>query len=160
LVVAGVWLPGDVIGLEALGEADYEFDAVATKASRVVRLDLAHFLDACAQAPTINTWFTQMMGKLLRRKDLDQVLAKGLPSNQRVLRFFLDLHARTSRDEISDVVEGELPMHKQDIARYLNMTPETLSRNLSVLRRKHLLLISRTHYAVPDVAHARRLTAM
>jgi CRP/FNR family transcriptional regulator len=160
LVVAGVWLPGDVIGLEALGETEYEFDAVATKASQVVRLGLEQILDACAQQPKVNTWFTRKMGSLLRRKDLDQISSKGLPSNERILRFFLDLHERTGRNKVSEVVEGELPMHKQDIARYLNMTPETLSRNLLVLRRKHLLLISRTHYSVPDVSYARRVTQL
>ena len=160
LVVTGLWLPGDILGLEALGGAEYEFDAVATKAGTVVRLDVRLLLEACTQTPAMNIWFTQRLGQLLRRRDIDHASSKCLQSNARILRFFLDLHERTRQDETDQGIEGELPMHKQDIARYLNMTPETLSRNLSTLRRKRLLFISKTHYTVPDVAHVRSMAAL
>ena len=160
LIVTGLWLPGDILGLEVLGGAQYEFDAVATRDSRVACLDVGLLLEACTQALEINIWFTQKLGQLLRRRDVDHASSKGRQSNARILRFFLDLHERTHQGEADQMIEGELPMHKQDIARYLNMTPETLSRNLSTLRRKQLLHISKTHYTVPDVAYVRSMAAL
>lgn len=160
LVVTGLWLPGDILGLEALGGGEYEFDAVATRPGTVVRVEVGLLLEACMQRPEANLWFTQRLSHLLRRRDIDQASSKGLQSTSRILRFFLDLHERTRQGDTDLAIEGELPMHKQDIARYLNMTPETLSRNLSTLRRKHLLFISNTHYQVPDVAHVRTMTAI
>ena len=160
LVVTGLWLPGDILGLEALGGAEYEFDAVATRAGTVVRVEVGMLLEACRQRPEANIWFAQRLSHLLRRRDIDQVSSKGLQSNARILRFFLDLHERTRQGNTDLAIEGELPMHKQDIARYLNMTPETLSRNLSTLRRKRSLFISKTHYTVPDVAYVRTITSL
>lgn len=160
LLVTGVWLPGDIVGLDGLGGNQHEFDAVATKPSRVVRLSVGQLLKACTQDTAINAWFTQRLGHLLRRKVTDQAWAKGLQSNERILRFFLDLHERMYQGDSDTLIEGELPMPKQDIARYLNMAPETLSRNLSSLRRKRLLVITKTHFAVPDVAQARLVTQL
>lgn len=160
LVVTGLWLPGDILGMEGLGGAEYEFDAVATRAGTVVRVDVGMLLEACQQRPATNLWFTRRLSHLLRRRDIDHASSKGLQSNARILRFFLDLHERTRRGETDQTIEGELPMHKQDIARFLNMTPETLSRNLSTLKRQRLLFISKTHYTVPDVAHVRSMTAL
>lgn len=160
LIVTGLWLPGDILGLEALGGAECEFDAVATRSASVVRLDVEQLLDACLQTPGMNVWFTQKLGQLLRRRDVDHASFKGQNSSKRILRFFLDLHERSRESEVDQAIEGELPMHKQDIARYLDMSPETLSRSLSTLRHQQLLFVSKTHYTVPDVAHVRSMAAL
>lgn len=158
LVVTGFYLTGDIVGLEALGSREHSYDAVATAATRLVRLDVERLLRLCANKPAVYTWVMERIGHLLRRKDVDQAWAKGLQTDERILRFFLDLHERTRPLDADSGMEGQLPMRKQDIAHYLNITPETLSRNLSVLRRKRLLFINHSRYALPNLEQARQIT--
>lgn len=55
---------------------------------------------------------------------------------------------------------ARLPMRKQDVARYLNMTPESLSRNLASLQRDGLLELQHDNFALPDIAQAKAITAL
>jgi CRP/FNR family transcriptional regulator len=160
LVVTGFCLPGDIVGFESLGSREHSSDAVATAPARLVRLDVERLLSLCGNKPAVYTWMMERLGHLLRRKDVDQAWAKGLQTDERILRFFLDLHERTRPVEADSATEGQLPMRKQDIAHYLNITPETLSRNLSVLRRKRLLFITHSRYALPNVEQARQITQL
>ncbi len=49
-----------------------------------------------------------------------------------------------------------MPMHKCDVALFLKITPETLSRTLKVLRAKRLLDIRSQRFRLPDVVAVRR----
>ncbi|MFZ0790729.1 MAG: helix-turn-helix domain-containing protein, partial [Chromatiaceae bacterium] len=49
-----------------------------------------------------------------------------------------------------------MPMRKYDVALFLKITPETLSRTLTVLRAKRLLDIHSQRFRLPDIASVMR----
>ena len=51
-------------------------------------------------------------------------------------------------------------MRKQDIARYLHITPETLSRNLAQRCREGLLHLDNDRFVPPDAARAQGVTQL
>jgi CRP/FNR family transcriptional regulator len=160
LVVTGFFLPGDVVGIEAISGDRYPSDAVAIADSEVCQLDFARLLSSCTGKPGLQSWVISRIGFYVRRKDNDLSWSTGLQTHQRVLRFFLDLYERLSGDSEGLRSLIELPMQKQDIARYLHITPETLSRNLAQLRREGLLQLEQDRFVVPDAPRARRLTQL
>ena len=158
LVVTGFFLPGDIVGVDAIGDSRHPSDAIAITPTEVCQLDFESLLAHCASVPGLHNWVITQIGFYVRRKDTDLSWSTGLSTHQRVLRFFLDLHERLTREAASSPLA--LPMRKQDIARYLHMTPETFSRNLAQLRRDGLLHLDNDRFVLPDAARARQMTQL
>ena len=160
LVVTGFFLPGDIVGIEAMADGHYPNDAIATADTEVCQLDFERLLANCVTQPTLNTWMMSRMAVYIRRKDSDLCWSTGLHTHQRVLRFFLDLYDRLGHVADTATEAHALPMRKQDIAYYLHMTPETLSRNLAQLRRTGLLQVQHDRFTLPDADRARVITQL
>ncbi len=158
LVVTGFYLPGDVVGVDAIAGSHHPTEAVATSPGQVCRLNFRRLMTACSGRPGLQAWVMAQIGAYVRRHDADLSWSTGLGGNRRVLRFFVELYERLTPQ--SDSAAPRLPMRKQDIARYLRMTPETLSRNLSQLCRDGLLELHQDQFQLPDAARARRVTRL
>ena len=160
LVVTGFFLPGDVVGIDALADRQYQSDAYANVDTEVCQLDFERLLSHCGHKPGLNAWIISIIGSYVRRKDCDLSWSCSLQTHQRVLRFFLDLHDRLTQSSQAPSSRLALPMKKQDIASYLHMTPETLSRNLAQLRRQGLLQLHENRFTLPDTTRARAITGL
>lgn len=158
LAVTGFALPGDVVGIEALLDKRYPYEVVAVSDALLFRLDIDRMMLVCAAKPGLRDWVISTFARHARQKEDDFSLAMHLPTEYRVLRFFLHLRERLQDGNGSPHGHIQTPMKKQDIARYLNITPETLSRSLGRLRKHNLLQMEGTGFNLPDVEQARRLT--
>lgn len=154
LVVGGFYLPGDVVGFDALNGSEYINDAIATSHTVVCQLDFGQFSLARLNDLDIGPWIIRQMGDYIRRRDREFAWCASLPSYRRILLFFVDLCERLG----DEVRSAPLPMRKQDIARYLHMAPESFSRGLAQLRRRDLLYVERDHFSIPDTESAQQLT--
>jgi CRP-like cAMP-binding protein len=133
--------PGDFFGLEGLGEHGFAAEAV-TNASVVrysrARLDLLAMDDA------------RLCGRLLQLtlkrlgKAHGRVLLLGRKTAEEKLASFLleMLDNASSRDAI------DLPMSRTDIADYLGLTIETVSRTFSALKQEGVIALPSAHRIV------------
>jgi CRP/FNR family transcriptional regulator len=139
--VVGFALPGDFLGL-AMG-ASYGFTADALDHVGLCRFrarDFAAFLD---RKPHVMRRMHELAAHELTIAQDQMVLLGRRRADERVAAFLLDwrerLHHITGADHTL-----HLPMTRQDIADYLGLTIETVSRTVSNFVRQKLLLI------VPD----------
>lgn len=160
LVITGFFLPGDVVGVEAIPGTHYPSDALATRDSEICQLDFARLLTHCTGKQGLQQWVISKIGMYVRQKDYDLAWTTGLQTPRRILRFFLDLHDRLACGSPEIHAWIALPMKKQDIARYLQIAPETLSRHLGQLQNQGLLKLQQDRFVLPDTPRARRLTQL
>ena len=84
----------------------------------------------------------------------EQMLLLGRKSShEKVASFIRHLARQTAQDEVP-APEIDLPMNRTDIADYLGLTTETVSRTFSKLARDGILELPSTHHVVvrqPDV---------
>ncbi len=132
--IGAFFLPGDLFGLESDDLHDFSAEAVGDCTVRLVKR-AAVLAEAALQPRLVNQLWEQTMAHLKRAQH--HILLLGRKNAQeRIATFLLDMAARLSRTG-----EMDLPMPRQDIADYLGLTIETVSRTLTQLERDGLIAI-------------------
>ena len=127
--VRGFCLPGDVVGLDAIGVGHYPENAVTVVASQVCRVSKGQLQGLFASAPTLTL---RVMERLTRDLRLALALGGDYSADQRVAAFLLHMQERLNGN--GNVVK--LPMCRRDIGSYLRLATETVCRVLTRLEQK------------------------
>lgn len=149
--VSDFLLPGDIFGLDAVGEHDFAGEAVTAVTIRRLRISALKQLaeEDAAFAQRLLRHLTQQT-KAMRRRI---VLLGRMTAAERIGTFLLEMTERLEATR-QDIVE--LPMNRADMADYLGLTIETVSRCLSDLKGRGVISVKGAHIAI----HNRRaLTA-
>src|ERR1700758_1017357 len=123
--VGGFYLPGDIFGLEFADE--HTFSAEAISDAKVVVVKRSALTALADRDPAIGRELFALTGRELRRVQ-DRVLLLVKSAQERVAGFLLEMAERAGAGNTI-----ELPMSRQDIADYLGLTIETVSRTLTGL---------------------------
>jgi CRP/FNR family nitrogen fixation transcriptional regulator len=118
-------LPGDVFGLE-VGE-EHAFSAEAVAPSKVLVAKRSALFGLAARDGDVARPLWTLTGRELARVQ-EHLMLLVKTAQERVVGFLFEMAARRPA---SDTVE--LPMSRQDIADYLGLTIETVSRTLTSL---------------------------
>ncbi len=120
--IEGFYFPGDVFGLEAGNAHGSSAEAVSDSVVLVVRRSTV--LDTAQRDSDVATQVWSCTARELSRAR-NHALLLVKTAQERVASFLLDLANRFSGNSV------ELPMSRQDIADYLGLTIETVSRTLT-----------------------------
>lgn len=149
--VTGFRMRGDLLGVESIGLAQHIDDAVALEDSEVWELPYPPVLGACQQLPELQMRLTVALAEEIRR-DRNWVLTIGaLPADERVAAFLLDMAARFARLGFSRR-RFVLRMTRLDIASFLALKHETVSRALSKLERIGYIRVAHREIELADEA--------
>jgi len=124
--IGGFHLKGDVFGLEAATEHRFTAEAIANSVVVVVKKSALVALAARDHDIARDLWGVTA-GDLERAQDHLLLLGRK-NAQERVATFLLEMAGRGSTEAVV-----ELPMSRQDIADYLGLTIETVSRTLTQL---------------------------
>jgi CRP/FNR family transcriptional regulator, nitrogen fixation regulation protein len=125
-------LAGDIFGLETDGVHRFTAEAIVETTVRLVkRVSLAHVAE---QDTTVARDLLNMTASNLRHAEDHMLLLGRKTSLERVAAFLLEMDSRLTAAGVM-----ALPMCRRDIADYLGLTLETVSRALSVLQDKGVL---------------------
>jgi CRP/FNR family transcriptional regulator, nitrogen fixation regulation protein len=127
--ISAFYLPGDVFGLEAASNHYFSAEAVTTSTVLVVRRSALVAL-AARQNDVANELWTLTASALGKVQNLMITLGRK-NAQERVAAFLLEMSGRAC-----DKHTIELPMSRQDIADYLGLTIETVSRTFTQLENE------------------------
>ena len=123
--IGSFYLAGDIFGLEVDDEHGFSAEAITDSRVRVIKRGALISLAARDSEVARQLW--TLTGRELARVQ-DHILLLVKTAQERVVGFLLEMAGRTPA---ADTVE--LPMPRQDIADYLGLTIETVSRTLTML---------------------------
>lgn len=139
--IIGFHLPGEMIGLDGLIEHQHQVTAQALELCNVCEVPFDLLEHAAARVPALQHQLMRLMSQEIADKE-QQLLALGdhLPE-RRLSLLLLDLSQRFAHRGFS-ATEFNLPMSRQDIAAYLRLAAETVSRAFGKLQRDGLLEVT------------------
>jgi CRP/FNR family transcriptional regulator, nitrogen fixation regulation protein len=123
--VGGFYLPGEIFGLQ-FGD-EHSFSAEAVSDTKVLVVKRSALTSLAERDVSVGRELLDLTSRELRRMQ-DRVLLLVKSAQERVASFLLEMAERACANNIV-----ELPMSRQDIADYLGLTIETVSRTLTGL---------------------------
>lgn len=150
--IGAFYLPGDIFGFEVSSEHGLSAEAITDAKVIVVKRSAVEALAARDSDIARQLW--AMTGRELQRMQ-EHILLLIKSAQERVAGFLLEMAAR-----IKSSNEVELPMSRQDIADYLGLTIETVSRTLTTLENSAAIALpSSRRIVLRNRAALRRLNA-
>ncbi|HEY5852400.1 MAG TPA: helix-turn-helix domain-containing protein [Lysobacter sp.] len=131
--VIGFHLAGELIGLDALGEGAHRCEAVALDSANVCDVPLDQLSAVAAQLPSLQLQLLRVIGHSLNRDHDHLEMLVRRQANERIALFLHGLGERFRQIGQSSQA-FRLPMSREDIARYLGLALETVSRGFTRLQ--------------------------
>lgn len=157
--VTGFYLPGELVGLDALASGEHGCSAQALELTTVCALPLKEFDALCTQIPDLRRHTMRAMGRELNQDHRLMLSLGKLDAEERLAAFLLNISNRLAQRGFS-AKEFNMSMPRHDLANYLGVAVETLSRLFSRLQDDGVLAIdklNRRHVTLIDMDRLRAL---
>lgn len=148
--ITGFLLPGEILGMDSLGDDRHVSHALALEDSEVCVIRLDDMDRLAKHLPILQQQFRRLMSKEINRVHHLMLTLAGLRSEQRLAAFLLNLSQRLSLLGYSPY-EFILRMSREEIGNFLGLTLETISRLFSRFAREGLLKIYQREVHILDL---------
>lgn len=139
--VTGFHLPGEILGLDALGTSLHTCDAIALTLADVCIIPLSELEQVALQIPGLQHQLLKIIGQTINRDQKHIELLSKKNAHERVAIF---LHQLAERYKLLGRSEQRflIPMSREDIGSYLGLVIETVSRTLSKMQDEGLISVN------------------
>ncbi len=141
LHVVKFYMPGDIIGMEAIAAGVHVARVMALEDSEVCEISYRNVRQAMASAPQLGEQFLKIMSGALANNYERSCLLSMASLDERFAGFLLDLSNKYERRGYSSR-SFRLSMTRSDIGSYLGTTVETVSRLIARFNTQHGVSIS------------------
>jgi CRP/FNR family transcriptional regulator len=150
-LILGFHLPGELIGLDALGSGEHRCEALALTTASVCEVPLDQLNHVAAELPGLQRQLLKVIGQSMDRDQDHTGLLARRQANERIALFLHGLGERY-RNIGRSPHAFRLPMSREDIARYLGLALETVSRGFTRLQDDGVIEVSGRQVSVlrPD----------
>ena len=148
--VIGFHLPGEILGLDGIGDGHYQSEAIALEESEVCIIRYEAFEDLARQIPVLQKQFHRILSRELTQDQRHLLSLGSLRAEERLAAFLLNLSQRlAARGYLNN--EFDLRMSRVEIGSYLGIQIETVSRMLSRFAESGLIQIKQRHIKLIDM---------
>ncbi len=147
--VLGFHLPGEIVGLAGLDESIHNCSSKALETSSICEMPLDDLEDICLKIPSLQKQLLKLISREISQDHKMLLLLAKKNSDQRVATFLLSLSGRFKLRGLSSD-SFILSMSRQDIANYLGLAVETVSRILTKFGDENIVEVTRRSIQIVD----------
>lgn len=154
--VTGFYLPGEVLGLDAIGRGEHNYTAMALEDSEVCVIPFGRLQELALRIPGLQQQLFRLLSNDITRDHGLLLLLGSMSAEQRLAAFLLSLSRRYKR---LGYAAGcfNLRMTREDIGSYLGLTLETVSRLLARFQRDGLIGMRQREVELKDAERLKEL---
>lgn len=145
--VLGFHLPGELMGLGAIYPDRHQVNAMALDTATICRLPYSELSELAVQIPSLQRQLFRLMSKDIVRA---QSMSGDFTAEERLAAFLMSLSQRLHMRGYS-ATEFILCMTRRDIANYLRLATETVSRVFAKFQDEELIHVERRNMRIVDV---------
>jgi len=156
--VTGFQMTGELLGLDGIGDAAHNCDAVALEDSQVCVIPYGRLEELAQQFAGLQRQFHRVMSREIVRDHGVMLLLSSMTAEERVAAFVLNLARRLEARGFS-ASSFVLRMTRAEIGAYLGLKLETVSRSFSKFHEDGILEVRQREVRIVDPAALRRVVA-
>lgn len=148
--ITGFHLPGEILGLDALGTSRHTCDLLALTTADVCEIPLGELERVAVQVPSLQHQLLKIIGQTINRDQKHIEILSKKNAHERMSIFLHQLSERYRQIGRS----GErfmIPMSREDIGSYLGLVIETVSRTLSKMQEDGLIEVNGREVIIRDL---------
>lgn len=158
LEVTAFYLLGELLGIDGIGCDTYPSDAIALEDTWVCEISFHQIKAMCSACDEFHQALILRLGRTINSDVYQWALARNLKAKQKVAWFIYDLFKRVRSRNVNDMRMIPLPMRKTDIANYLGLAPESLSRALNALEEDGMIVNETKTIYLLDLQQAKAMS--
>lgn len=157
-LVTGFYFPGEVFGVDGISQNRHVISARALETSAICEIPFRDLESLSSRLPSLQRHFFRLMSQeITQDQQLITLLSKS-SAEQRVATLLLNISHRCARLKRSPTA-FRLPMSRTDIANYLGLTVETVSRIFGRFQRSGLIEVEKKELRLCDLGALQALAA-
>lgn len=147
--ITGFHFQGEILGLDGVGRGEQVYNVDALETASVCELPYHAFEKLMAQVPELHKEFIRAASRELAREKSRMMVLGKMHAERKLAEFFLDLE-RTLYAKGKPLGQFTLSMTRHDIANYLGLAVETVSRLLTRFQLAGIVTIQRRNVRIVD----------
>lgn len=148
--IVGFHLPGELLGMDGFSGDAHTCSAVALETSSVCEFPLDKIDEICHDVPSIQYAMRRLMGKEVTKDHAMLLLLGRMSAEEKLASFLISLSKRMAQRHWKPT-EFNLTMPRQDIANYLGLAVETVSRLFAHLQDEKIIEVDRRRVNIADM---------
>ena len=150
--------PGDWLGVDTIGEPERHASALALTDCELDLVPYRQLAELMDREPYSCDLFSAMLSREIERQQIAAATLRSAGACQRIVLFLLQRAGKAPADP-SEENHAALPMSRQEISDYLGLTPATVSRTLSLLKRNGWISLGQRGFVVQSREALEQLAA-
>lgn len=148
--ITGFYLPGELLGLDAISGDRHGYNSVALEDSEVCIIPFAQLEQMAMSMPALQHQLLRLLSGDISRDQGLMLLLGSMSAEQRLAAFLLSLSRRHQRLGFA-ANRFMLRMTREEIGNYLGLTLETVSRMLSRFQREGLIAVQQREIELKNI---------
>jgi CRP/FNR family transcriptional regulator len=157
--IVGFHMPGELLGFDGMGHDCHACSAVALESSSICELPYSRLHDLAHELPGLSDHFMTLMSNEIADEHAMMLMLAKKSAEARMATFLISLSNRFNKRGFS-AKQFNLTMSRHDIANYLGLAVETVSRIMTHMQDEGIINVDRRFVSIADMPRLRSLAGV